>query len=423
MSNVRARANGKLFFDFRYKGERCREYTALQDSAANRKMMEKALRKIEAEITLGTFDYAKTFPNSKRVVKSCVATKGELSDVRSNPSVATGQAPNLCVFAEEWMSEKEVEWKRSYRRKIRDILDKYVKPEFGEKVVSDIVKADLLKYRANLAKVTHGTNTLSASRINQIMNVIKQILDEAADRYEFSTPFQGIKPLRLGRTQVDPFSFEEVQAFLNAVPAEWHHYFVVRFFTGMRTSEIDGLKWKYVNFERREILIEETLVNGEEDTPKTDGSMRSIQMSQLVFDSLKAQQNVTGKYGHYVFCTRNGYAIQYNNVSNRAWYPTLKKLGLKRRNPYQTRHTAATLWLASGESPEWIARQMGHSNTKMLFTVYSRYVPNLTRQDGSAFERLLAQNFSVGKIFPDKSQTQIKLSADSKDASKAVRNG
>jgi integrase len=66
---------------------------------------------------------------------------------------------------------------------------------------------------------------------------------------------------------------------------------------------------------------------------------------------------------------------------------------LKRRNPYQTRHTAATLWLASGESPEWIARQMGHSNTKMLFTVYSRYVPNLTRQDGSAFERLLARNF------------------------------
>ena len=65
-------------------------------------------------------------------------------------------------------------------------------------------------------------------------------------------------------------------------------------------------------------------------------------------------------------------------------------MGINYRRPYETRHTAATLWLASGEAPEWIARQMGHSNTKMLFEIYSRFVPNLTRQDGSAFERLLS---------------------------------
>lgn len=35
---------------------------------------------------------------------------------------------------------------------------------------------------------------------------------------------------------------------------------------------------------------------------------------------------------------------------------------------------------------------MGHTTTEMLFRVYSRFVPNLTRQDGSAFERLLMQN-------------------------------
>jgi hypothetical protein len=112
------------------------------------------------------------------------------------------------------MGEKEVEWKRSYRQKIRDILDKYVKPEFGEKGVSDIVKADLLKYRAKLAKVTHGSNTLSASRINQIMNVIKQILDEAADRYEFSTPFQGIKPLQ---RWIDTCPVPELAHFISQV--------------------------------------------------------------------------------------------------------------------------------------------------------------------------------------------------------------
>jgi integrase len=38
---------------------------------------------------------------------------------------------------------------------------------------------------------------------------------------------------------------------------------------------------------------------------------------------------------------------------------------------------------------------MGHTTTEMLFRVYSRYVPNLTRQDGSAFERLLRANFET----------------------------
>lgn len=75
-------------------------------------------------------------------------------------------------------------------------------------------------------------------------------------------------------------------------------------------------------------------------------------------------------------------------------------MGYALRRPYQMRHTAATLWLASGEAPEWIARQLGHTSTEMLFRVYSRYVPNLTRQDGSAMERLLASRMATGNLVP-----------------------
>lgn len=42
-------------------------------------------------------------------------------------------------------------------------------------------------------------------------------------------------------------------------------------------------------------------------------------------------------------------------------------------------------------------RQMGHATTKMLFRVYSHYVQNLTRQDGSAFERLITQAKEQGE--------------------------
>jgi integrase len=52
------------------------------------------------------------------------------------------------------------------------------------------------------------------------------------------------------------------------------------------------------------------------------------------------------------------------------------------------------LMLAAGENPEWIARIMGHVDTTMLFKVYSRFIPNLTRQDGQAMAGLINRNWS-----------------------------
>lgn len=76
-------------------------------------------------------------------------------------------------------------------------------------------------------------------------------------------------------------------------------------------------------------------------------------------------------------------------MNRRIWKPILALLGLKHRRAYQTRHTAATLWLAAAKNLEWIARQMGHCSIEMLFREYSRYVPDIMRNDGSAMESLL----------------------------------
>jgi len=159
-----------------------------------------------------------------------------------------------------------------------------------------------------------------------------------------------------------------------------------------------GLQWQYVDFDRRQILVRQALVKGKLIYTKNDGSFRTIDMSQQVYDALKEQQKVTGEEMGFVFCNRDGGPLSHNNVTKRVWYPLLRYLGLRKRRPYQTRHTTATLWLAAGESPEFIARQMGHTTTEMLFRVYSRYVPNLTRQDGSAFEAVV---FEEGEGFVD----------------------
>jgi len=293
-----------------------------------------------------------------------------------------------------------VQWRKSHITTIEGTLKNYLVPEFGEKEVGHITRQEILSFRASLAKVeTRSKKPLSASRINRIMTPLRMILGEAANRFEFTSPYQGIKSLKVPRSDVEPFSLEEVRLILATVRADFRNYYTVRFFTGLRTGEIDGLQWDCVDFQRRQILVRQALVNGEIEQTKTDGSYRHIEMPQLVYDALKDQRKATGN-NTFVFCNGAGNPLEHNNVTKRVWYPLLSHLGLRKRRPYQTRHTAATLWLAAGENPEWIARQMGHTTTEMLFRVYSRYVPNLTRRDGSAFERLLINEFEA-KVTPE----------------------
>jgi len=412
MGSIQVRKEtGNLILDFYYQGQRHREQTALPDTPANRHKVQKLLDRVETEISLGTFEYARIFPNSKQIAKlaetpMATAVKAVAAAVAGVPYPPANDmrdgTPLFRDFAETWFAEKSVEWRVSHRDLIRKDLDHVLIPRFGDKVVGRITKADILSFRADLAKVqARGKKSaLSNPRINKLLAPVRMILNEAADRFDFRTPFNNIKQLKVKKSDVQPFSLDDVQRILATVREDYRPYFTVRFFTGMRTGEVDGLKWKYVDFARRLILVRETVVDGREEYTKTDGSQRDIQMSQAVFDALKQQEKAGHHLSPFVFCNRLGKPLEHKNITNRVWYPLLRHLGIAPRRPYQCRHTAATLWLASGESPQWIAMQLGHTTTEMLFRVYARFVPNLTRQDGSAFERLLVQSGTVKPVIP-----------------------
>jgi integrase len=121
-------------------------------------------------------------------------------------------------------------------------------------------------------------------------------------------------------------------------------------------------------------------------------------MVPAVKDALQAQLRCKQVGCPWVFHSPQGNPIDANNFANRVWYPLLRYLGFKKRPPYQMRHTAATLMLAAGENPEWVARILGHSTTEMLFRVYSRYVPNLTRNDGGAYAGLLTSKLDTARL-------------------------
>lgn len=163
-----------------------------------------------------------------------------------------------------------MQWRRSgYCITQRGTLDKYLIPEFGDKPLAQINKADVLAFRAKLATLQARKAESIQRRINAVLKPLRQILNEAANRFEFNSAFRNIKPLHIQRSDVMPFTLDEVQAILGRAREDYKPYFAVRFFTGMRTGEVHGLKWKYIDFERRLILVRESIVLGEEDDLKT----------------------------------------------------------------------------------------------------------------------------------------------------------
>ena len=387
MAKIRARKeSGNLIIDFRFQGIRCREQTALPDTKENRKKLEALAERIEASITLGQFNYADFFPHSKMVEKFA-----QVETLKKNLIAGNG-FPTVGEFNKIWMAEMLPTWRASYEESVKSIFKTHILPSFEKKVVGNITKADILQFRATLAKASPVTGkSRRATTVNRVLKIFRLMMNEAADRYDFNSPFNGVKLLKAQKTDIQPLSLREVNLFLSKIRSDYQYYFKVRFFSGMRSGEITGLRWENVDFERRQILIRETIVKGKVEYTKNDGSFREIDMTTPLFEALKSQHEATGE-NNYVFCNTKGKHLDNRNVCNRVWYPMLDHLGLKRRRLYETRHTAATLLMGSGENPEWVARQLGHVNTEMLFKVYSRYVPNLTRQDGSAFENLVANN-------------------------------
>jgi integrase len=367
----------RLYIDFRFNGLRCREQTALRDTLSNRRVLNKLIDKMNAELVIGVFDYSKTFPNSRRAI--------QLSQSKQNRC----ESRRFENFAQVWMNEMKPTWRQSYAKTVRYLVESKLVEHFGKRFVYEITKSDILTYRAALSEPNTNNSkvkTLSARYINRVIGLLTTILEETSSRFGFANNSATIKPLKVRNSPVVPFSLSEVECIINNAPSHYKDYFIVRLFTGMRTGEIHGLRWSNVRFADRQICVNEAIINGVLGNTKSANSDRLIYMSDIVYSSLQ-RLLAKNEQSEFVF-TRNDKPLTQSYITQSVWYPLLSKLNLSKRRPYNCRHTCATLWMASGENVEWISRQLGHSSTQILFDIYSNYVPNLTRQDGREANKL-----------------------------------
>jgi integrase len=196
-------------------------------------------------------------------------------------------------------------------------------------------------------------------------------------------PADGIENARVQKPQPDPFEQADVELIIEDLARNAHlqiaNYFEAAFFGGFRPSELIAIQWKDVDFKRRNVRVQRAIVRGKpKDSTKTYVE-RDVELIARAWGAFEAQRQHTQLAGREVFWNPiTGQPWADIQMQWRYWRACLQRLGLRYREPYQTRHTFATLALMAGNNPAWIARQMGNS-APIMFKTYTKWIDGADR--------------------------------------------
>ncbi|TRX57180.1 site-specific integrase [Thalassomonas sp. M1454] len=387
MVTIRFLDHGYIQYDISLLGKRFRESSGLPETPANIKKVKAKIKTMNAQIALGKFEYREFFPDSKKCAKF---------EQLKREKHASSCLPFFDNYAKAWFDRMSHQWKNTYQESVEGILRLYLLPFFGNILLSDITLGLVQEFRTKLCELTNpdGSKRLTNKRINIICVPLISILYAASEEFDMPYPLERLKPLKEEKSDPKPLNQEEVFRFLEVVPDEWRDYYIVRFYTGMRSCEVHGLLRECVDFEHGRIMIRHNWVRKELTDVKTPKSRRDIKMTPTVRAALERAVKAMPEDVDFVFTNDKGKPLLTHQVSKKIWYPTLKKAGLEPRRPYQTRHTAAVLHLAAHENPLFVSRLLGHSGTRMLYDVYAPFIHNALDNDGSAFEAMMQARMS-----------------------------
>jgi integrase len=178
---------------------------------------------------------------------------------------------------------------------------------------------------------------------------------------------------------VDFPSKVEIRALINNVSNRWRAFFVVAIFTGLRASELRGLRWADVDLETDILAVSQRADAWRKiGAPKSAAGKREIPLVPMAINALE-QWKLQCPAGELdlVFPNNVGRIESLPNIQRRVWEPLQIKSGLvdsdgqPRYRFHSLRHAAASLFIAHlGWTPKRVQEVMGHASITMTFDRY-----------------------------------------------------
>jgi integrase len=208
-----------------------------------------------------------------------------LDEKVTDEETSSDSDPLFGVIVKEWARIHEAKVKHSTWRDYRSSMNTHVLPAFKDIPINEIKYQDVENFINNLG--------CGPKRVNNILVPMRSVF-----KYSFKAGYVKenvmlkVDNLPVEIPDIFPFTHNEVLKIIDCTEPYYRPYMKVRFYTGMRDGEINGLYWCDYKANMKphpKIYINKVLVYGKEGKPKTKKSKRYIDCIQFAQDALKAQ--------------------------------------------------------------------------------------------------------------------------------------
>lgn len=292
----------------------------------------------------------------------------------------------------------------------RRVFEYHIKPypDFQNLLLSDLTPKLLQDYYNTKTASGLSPNTIHKQHAN-IGKFLKYAVQ--LDMIPYSPAERVVLPKKTKSTAANYYTAEELQALMRLFwndPLEDVVFLTAHL--GLRRSEICGLRWDAVDFQRGQILIRHTAVvsNGERiysDHTKSEASRRTLPMSKAVSDYLthmkSKQERVMSRLGAiyndsgYVCVKEDGRPIDPSFVTKH-FKLVVKASELRNIRFHDLRHSVATLLHSGGCDLKDIQSWLGHSDIQTTSNIYTHMDSRRMGSMADAMEQALAPKLKIG---------------------------
>ena len=252
-----------------------------------------------------------------------------------------------------------------------------------------------------------------------------------------SNPAQRIKPPEVKQRKAQSYDDEQVLQLFEALenaPLNYRAMIYLVVYSGIRLSELAGLKWESLNLEAGTLAITGQRMyvakygTFEKDT-KTESGVRNISLPSVVLDLLLEYRDhcteLRYQYGNLWEGAEPGTSFIFLGDMGKPMFPLrpskwfgefLQKNGLPKIVFHGLRHSHASLLIAEGVDIATVSERMGHSNKSVTLNTYSHAIKKKDRDATEKLVGLLDKNKSKSKqaAATTKPQKQAKQQRDSR---------
>ncbi|MGA7329509.1 MAG: tyrosine-type recombinase/integrase [Rhodomicrobium sp.] len=347
-------------------------------------------------------------------------TKGEAvafetkvrADIAAGTHVADGAAITVREAADLWLQRARTEGlEASTLKQYGEHIDLHINPLLGDTKLSRLTKPAVEAFRDQLLVKR------SRALARKVLTSLKGVLNEAQRRGLVNQNVAAgakVSASKRHKEEIEVPSKDELRAIVNAAgelwPAArglpWRAFVIVALFSGMRLSELRGLSWDSVSLTEGCITIRQRAdFRGSLGAPKSKAGKRDVPLAPMALNALKTWRLACPHTeGNLVFPNSAGEIPSSSSIYKTVWFPLLRAIGLMDHRKSASgnqieapryifhclRHSAASLFIEQGWTPEKVMTVMGHSSIQMTFDLYGHLWKTL-EDDAKAMAQIEAR--------------------------------